>query len=580
MPLRRSQTGLLALAFALAGQAGAAHAQANEGEGTVPEDASVADQAAGPRGAPAEVYTAEDFARFAPRNALDLIEQIPGFDIDNGGGGGRGFGQASENLLINGERVSSKSTSTADLLSRISVGNVVRVEIVDGATLDIPGLSGRVANIIVVQGAVSGQFRWRPEWNTLSAPAQWFEGEVSLTGALGGVDYTLALENRDFSRGRIGPSIITSADGLVDARLNDSDSLFNRPTLSGFFSFDVAPDVAVNLNLTGGIEIFNSFEQEIRAPDNPLAPFDERFDTDSDERFYEIGGDITFPVGPGELKLIVLESFDHRDRTSFSLLDTAGLPTSGSQFIRVADEGERIGRGEYNWAMWGVDFQVSGEAAFNRLDQVGRLFDFDSATEDFVEVDFPGGVGGVREERYEGLVSAGFALTDTLSLQLVGGVEYSQISQTGDNAQSRTFQRPKGTASLSWGPADGLDINFEIARRAGQLNFGDFLSSVNLNDEQANAGNSDLRPQQNLDVTLEIAKNFGVWGSATLTLFNEDIEDLVLILPVAGGGEARGNIDSSRRTGASLVLYVAIGAAWADGRSTRHRYQMGGFEPD
>jgi len=564
--IRRSHTGLLALAAVLAGQPAIAHAQDEGGELAIPEAVSVQEEAPETRAMAREVFTAADFARFAPRNALDLIEQIPGFDVDDGGSGGRGFGQASENLLINGERVSSKSTSTADLLSRISVENVVRIEVVDGAMLDIPGLSGRVANIIVVQGAVSGQFRWRPEWNTLSAPAQWFEGEISLTGSMGGVDYTLALENRDFARGRIGPSIITGADGVVDARINEASNLFNRPDISGFFSFDIAPEVAVNLNLTGGIEIFNAEELEFRKADSPLPPLSQRFDTDSDEWFYEIGGDITFPVGPGELKLIALESYDHRDRTSVSFLDTAGLPTSGTQFIRVADEGERIGRGEYSWGMWGADFQLSAEAAFNRLDQVGRLFDYDSASESFSEVDFPGGAGGVREDRYEASLSVGFALTDNLSIQLVGGGEYAQIAQTGAAARSRTFQRPKGSVGIAWAPADGLDINFEVARRVGQLSFGDFLASVDLSDEQENAGNSDLRPQQNWDVTLEVSKNFGDFGSATLTLFDEQIEDLVLILPVAGGGEARGNIDTSRRTGANLLgtlQFAPLGLAGA-----------------
>jgi len=567
LPLRLAQIGSLTLALALAGQASIAHAQESE---ALPEVANAQERQDNSRAIAREVYTAQDFARFAPRNALDLIEQIPGFDVDQGGGfgdgGGRGFGQASENLLINGERVSSKSSSTADLLSRIPVGNVVRIEVVDGATLDIPGLSGRVANIIVQQGGVSGQFRWRPEWNTLSAPAQWFEGEISVTGSMGGVDYTLALENRDFARGRIGPAIITSADGTVDERINSASNLFNRPNLTGFFAFEIAPDVEVNLNLTGGIEIFDSEEEEFRVGRSPLPPFVEQFATDSDEWFYEIGGDITFPLGPGQLKLIALESFDHRDRTSNSLLDTDGLPTSGSQFIRVADEGERIGRGEYSWAMFGADFQISGEAAFNRLDQVGRLFDYDPALGDYAEVAFPDGAGGVREDRYEALLSIGFPITANLSIQLIGGGEYSQISQTGANARSRSFERPKGSLNIAWTPVEGLDVNLEVARRVGQLDFGDFLASVSLAEEQENAGNSDLRPQQNWDIQLEVAKNFGPWGSATLTLFDEQIEDLLLILPVAGGGEARGNIESARRTGAELIAtlqFAPLGLAGA-----------------
>ena len=541
---RRLQNGLLALAVALACHAGSAHAQ---------DDASVQEQLPATVSAAREVYTAADFARFAPRNVLDLIRQIPGFDLDDSNDSGRGFGQASENLLINGQRVSRKSTSTASRLARLPVGNVVRIEVVDGAMLDIPGLSGRVANIIVQQGGPSGQFRWRPEWNTLIAPAQWFEGEVSLTGELGGVNYTLALANQDSASGRFGPSLVTDANGLVDARVNSSSHLFNRPNLSGFFGFEPAPLIQVNLNLTGEIEIFDSEEQKFRNAGSQLPLFVERFDTDSDEWFYEFGGDISFPVGAGQLKLIALESFRHRERISSSLVDTAGLPTSGSQFNRVADQGERIGRGEYSWAMWGADWQISAEAAFNRLDQVGRLFAFDAALGDYAEVDFPGGAGGVREDRYEALLSVGLPITDRLSVQLVGGGEYSQIAQTGANARSRTFERPKGSLGLAWAPVDGLDINLEVARRVGQLDFGDFLASVSLSEDQTNAGNNDLRPQQNWDIKLEVAKKFGAFGSATLTLFDEQIEDLVLILPIAAGGEARGNIASARRTGAVLI---------------------------
>ena len=539
---------------------GAALAQ-EAGEPTVPDAEQVPpdpEDRPASRAAVREVYTPADFERFAPRNALDLIEQIPGFDVDRGGGGARGFGQAQENLLINGERISSKSTSTADQLARIAIANVVRIEVVDGATLDIPGLSGRVANIVVERAGASGQFRWRPEWNTGTAPAQWFEGEISLTGQLGAVDYTVALENRDFARGRVGPSIVTDAFGVVDERLNAASNLFNRPNLSAFLAFDVAPRVAVNVNLTGGIEIFDADEVEARVAGNPLTPFTETFLTDSDEWFYEIGGDITFPLGPGELKLIALESYDYRERLDNSLLVAEGRPDSGTQFIRVAEEGERIGRGEYSWGMWGADWQLSAEAAFNRLDQDGRLFDFDPAAQDFVEIAFPGGAGGVREDRYEALLSVGFPVSERVSVQLTGGGEYSQIAQTGDNARSRTFQRPKGSLNIAWAAVEGLDINLEIARRVGQLDFGDFLASVDLSEDQENAGNSDLRPQQSWETTLEVAKNFGAWGSATLTLFDQRIEDLVLIVPVAGGGAARGNIDSATLRGVNAIATVQL----------------------
>ena len=511
------------------------------------------DQQPASRAAAREVYLPEDFARFAPRNAADLIEEIPGFEIEDSNDGGRGLGQAQGNLLINGARISSKSTSTAEALARIPVGNVIRVEVVDGATLDIPGLSGRVANIIVEQGGLSGQFEWRPQMATGPSSASWLGGEVSVSGRSGPVDYTLALENDTFYTGSEGPANFVDVAGRVDERTNRAVGDLDRPSLTGQFQFDVAPQVVANLNMTGGLTIFRSIEEERRIGGNPLPPFQERFRATNDEWYYEIGADIEFPLGPGRLKLIALEAFEDGDFATRSLLQVASLPGAGSQYRRDRQTGERIGRGEYSWGMLGADWQLSGEAAFNRLDQVGRLFAYNPAQDLYAEIPFPAGVGGVREDRYEALLSVGFPLTPTLSVQLVGGGEHSRIAQTGANALSRTFQRPKGTASIAWAAAEDLDINLEIARRVGQLDFGDFLASVNLSSDQENAGNAELRPQQNWNITLEAAKSFGPWGSATLTVFDERIEDLVLIVRVPGGGEARGNIAEARRYGASLT---------------------------
>src|SRR5690349_11083213 len=70
-----------------------------------------------------QVYTPEDFARFAPRSALDMLNQVPGFDIITTDQG-RGLGQASDNVIINGERVASKSESLFDVLQRIPAARV------------------------------------------------------------------------------------------------------------------------------------------------------------------------------------------------------------------------------------------------------------------------------------------------------------------------------------------------------------------------------------------------------------------------------------------------------------------------
>src|SRR4051812_2704094 len=83
------------------------------------------------------VYRPADFARFAPKTAYDMLVQIPSFTIHTTDNRTRGLGQASENVLINGERIANKSGGAVDQLQRTSATNVERIEIVDAATLGI-----------------------------------------------------------------------------------------------------------------------------------------------------------------------------------------------------------------------------------------------------------------------------------------------------------------------------------------------------------------------------------------------------------------------------------------------------------
>jgi hypothetical protein len=95
-----------------------------------------------------------------------MLQRVPGFAIQQAVQE-RGLGQATGNVLLNGQRISNKSDDVVTQLGRVPAGNVVRIEIADAATLDIPGLSGQVANIIVRSGgAISGQFSYSPEFRT------------------------------------------------------------------------------------------------------------------------------------------------------------------------------------------------------------------------------------------------------------------------------------------------------------------------------------------------------------------------------------------------------------------------------
>ncbi|MEY4269580.1 MAG: hypothetical protein RLZZ58_796, partial [Pseudomonadota bacterium] len=161
------------------------------------------------------VYTSADFVRFAPRTALDMVNQIPGFSIQQGNNGGdRGLGNARENVLINGERVSGKSNDAQTILSRIAASSVVRIEILDGASLNEPGLSGQVANVVVASAKLTSTLKWRPQFRPRLDP-NWLAGEVSVSGKAGANTVTLSLSNGAFRNGHWGPEQRFDANGVL-----------------------------------------------------------------------------------------------------------------------------------------------------------------------------------------------------------------------------------------------------------------------------------------------------------------------------------------------------------------------------
>ncbi len=517
--------------------------------GTVPAYAQD-DQQPAPAAAngDAQVFEPAYFAQFAPRNALDMVDRIPGFSISGGNDQGqRGLGQATQNVIVNGERLSSKSESVRDQLRRIPATDVVRIEILDGNATSIPGLTGQVANVVYTSNGASGQFEWTTGFRPHNTEAQLFGGEISVIGSSGSLDYTVSLSNENNRFGADGPVSITDRDGaLIESQYSKLSGKFDNPKISTAFSYDFGGDVTANLNLSYGSDFFSRKEPETAIDSAGVTRTREAL-VEEDGPEYELGGDIQFPFGPGSLKLILLERFE-RDNYSSSVIDRLSddSPPRGFRFEQTNGAGERIGRLEYDWKLWGADWQLSGEAAFNRLDRRSRLFELAPGGE-FFQLAFPQGNGGVTEDRYDASLSISRSLSSTLSVQVIGAMEFSTIEQTGFAANSRSFKRPKGSFAATWKPRDDFDISVTLAKRVSQLSFGDFLASVSLNNDNQNGGNNELVPYQSYNVEIEANKTFGAWGSLKLEARKAWFEDFIDWFPLPGGGEARGNIGDADR---------------------------------
>lgn len=505
---------------------------------------------------PAEVagrqsYTAADFARFAPNNALDMLRNVPGFQIRADQSGARGLGQANENVIVNGQRLSSKSDDLFAQLTRIPAASVVRIDIVDGATLAIPGLSGQAADVITRPDAFSGQFAWRGEARAHYSHPGYTDAEISVKGTVGKIEYTAALEN-DAGRGGFGgPYRILEADGsLREARDGRLWSDYDSPKLSGALKHSGANGAIGNLNASYR-RVYDTYEErELRRPVGAEPRNRVRAGRSRDYE-YEIGGDYARAILGGTLKIIALNRFE-KERFSETVVTTlAGGgdgAASGGRYAQIEKAGEVIARGEFGWKAGGADWQLAVESAFNRFDKTASLADLVPGG-GFVETPFPAGTGGVRETRYEATGSYSRPLSKQLSLQATIGGERSTIRQTGPGGTARSFLRPKGSVSLAWAPERGLDLSLKVERAVGQLDFGDFLGRVFLDNDNQNLSNFQLVPNQAWNVELSAKKDLTPYGSTNLRLFYRGISDLVDLVPLPGGGEGRGNIPLVTRYG-------------------------------
>ena len=563
---------LSAGAFALATALIAAPVAANEEKRQVAKeesqsrDAAMEDKAGGTTAR--RSYTPEDFARFAPRSALDMARQVPGFQIREGDGA-RGLGQADTNVLINGRRISGKSNGPVAALQRIPTEEVMRLELVDGASLDIGGLTGQVLNVITSgSGKISGQFRYAPQFRSFGVGPRLREGRGAIAGGGSKTDWTLALENNASRRGDEGPEFVFDGAGvLIDTREEQRNADTDNPSLSG--SFTRVADNGNVLNLTGEVNGFFFREKEISERSGLIDPADRvrDFRFSEDEFNFELGADYQFEFGPGKLKLIAYHRYEDSPTVSTQITTFSdGSDASGSRFTRDADEGETIARAEYSFPAFGGDLLIAGEGVRNFLDINSTLKELDAAG-DFVPVEFDGATARVDEDRAEVQATYSRPLASNLQFQLSLAGEYSKISQSGVQGQTRTFYRPKGFVALDWKVKEGINIAARVERIVGQLNFFDFIATVDLNQDRENVTNADLVPQQSWRAEVEANIALGKLGTINLRPFYEDIVDIVDQIPIPGGGQAPGNLPSARQYGveADLTL-LSEGIGW---RGTR-----------
>jgi len=511
-------------------------------------------------GAAKRVYTPADFARFAPKTAYDMLTQVPSFTIRNVDTTERGLGQASENVLINGQRIANK-LGAVDQLQRTPASAVDHIEIVDAASLGIAGLSGQVANVILktATGKGSGQYEWKMNARAHFTEPELMGGSISYSSKAGPVDYTVSVQN-GYGRGGLGGPVKVYDPNHVVTQTWEESYKSRYEQVNSELKLGIHPGSSVgNLTLNYTPYWNPQFQDQTRTILATGEVLNRTNETSLAGYTADVNGDYEFALGPGRLKLIGLRHWEHEPliNTDITRFITTGADSIGTRFSRDTHLGEVIGRGEYHWKTGANDWQVSFERAFNYLDQKGGLFDLNPEGE-FVQVPFPEGSGKVTEVRYEGIVTFSRPLAKNLDMQLAAGAEISKLDRVTDTEPARRFFRPKGSLTLGWHPAKDWDISLKFRRRVGQISFYDFLAQPDLGQDRENAGNPELVPPQSSEFETEISHDLGRWGKTRLNLHYYSVSDIVDVIPIGTDGQGIGNLPHADRLGAESTSTINL----------------------
>ncbi|PAX09341.1 TonB-dependent receptor [Sphingomonas lenta] len=491
------------------------------------------------------VYEPSFFAAFSPANALQIIERVPGFTLDEGDTEVRGFSQAAGNVVINGQRPSSKSDTLETVLQRIPATRVLRVEVGRG---DLFGAeyAGRpqVANLVLsaeggvagtVEGTVSRDFTGR-YFPTGSASALIRRGRSSFTGAVG-------VENRQTAEE--GFDRIAETPSGRELEFRDKLNRFRAPNgyISGAWEHLGGEGRAMHLNAR-----VSRNRQSLDQTSLVSFPTGPTRDDALLQRYVvhaqELGGDYSVPMAGGTIKLIGLATRRQREYQDFFFEGIGDPGFLGFDQLVEQERDETLVRVVWNRPNlngWTVETGVEG--VLNRLDSRTDLFQLGAgAPGGRARIDLPIDDAVVEEYRGEIFVNAGRPLSKNLRLDVGVTFEASELTVTGDAEASRVLTFLKPRATLDWRPGGKWHAQLSVKRTVAQLQFEDFISAAELASERVNGGNAQLQPQRAWEGLAFVERPILGDGLVRLELGYNRISLVQDRVPTPEGFDAPGNL--------------------------------------
>jgi hypothetical protein len=513
-------------------------------------------------------YPASYFDRFNPITAVDMVNQVPGFQLDGNNFNIRGFSEAAGNVLIDDRRPSTKRDSLNNILSRIPATSVRRIELIRGQVRNIDMRGESVVVNLVLREGIPAAVQWEAAIRRTFGHGPLIPiGRFSLSDNWNGIDYNLGFSGRRNSVGRKGTeNIFDPQNGLVEGRL---DVRGNRNLF-----------LTANINLSSWLgETFFTLNTSYQYAKRRLFTDSQRtdvlsdtvrdlfFDDHEEEPNYEVGMDferelLSNFLGKG-IFLFARNEEDILDTQTDS--DSNGMQTLFREARGGIDTTEIIGRLEFDWTgLSNHVIQANLERAYNVLES--SLTQTDDTGGGPVFINVPGANSRIEEIRWDFLVKDTWLL-GRFEIEYGLGAESSTLKQTGDAELLRDFFFLKPQTILSYSSVNTDQTRLSLNREVSQLDLEDFVSATEFLDDDIALGNPNIQPDATWKLELSHERRFGGESVIKLTVFHNWISDVLDLLPITSEFEAPGNIGNGRRWG--LLWESTIPMDWLGLKSAK-----------
>ena len=489
-------------------------------------------------------FLPEYFTEFRPNTVVDMLNRLPGFSYNEGQSNVRGAAGSAGNVLVDGSRPTSKSLSLGDILRRLPLQAIERIDLIRGGApgIDMQGMP-MVANIIRKPGGYTEATvrLWTKIYNdhrpaqipTVELTRSW--GNWSVGGA---VNYREEREQDDSGTGDI-----LRHNLLTDERQYAPFGIFStKRTLDGNLGIEYASGAHLLRLNASGKRATEKRREELEAL---LAVNDEDWKIDRTDNLgeFSLNYEYSFPSGLIS-RALLLRRAERKRRDGSSDIRGADQQANENNLAR-----ETIARLSATWPVTpSLTLEGSAEGSRNTLDATSSL------VAGGIPVVLPSADLRVAETRGNLDASARFQATPRLSIELGTGFERSTISQSGDASNEKTLDYWKPRLNLTFDPIDRLQIRIRGERMVGQLDFKDFAASASTEPGVSNAGNPDLVPETSWFTSFAIEQRFWGRGALTLTYEHEFLNDVLDFIPIDNRFDAPGNIGDGWRNLLTLEM--------------------------